>query len=279
MDLIREQARRNTEADAAWALYAPHRERVTQLLLDARASTDDRLCLLGAGNLNDVNLAALSSAFAEIVLVDVDAAALRRGLSRQGTAEDARVRVIAPADVSGAFSELTEMTDERPVGEETINRCLQALTQLPELGAQAHCEVVASVGLFTQLIDGALQSVGESHPRSWELVSAVRTQHLRLLLELTVPGGAAVLVTEVVSSDSCPELLSVKENNLPELLRREINARNFFTGTNPAALQHLLRTEAALAHQLADVRFTEPWLWPFMARTYAVYGVTLRKRG
>lgn len=279
MDLIQEQARRNTEADAAWELYAPHRERVTQLLLDARMLAGNRLCLLGAGNLNDIDLAGVSSAFREIVLVDVDAAAVRRGLTRQGFAEDARFRVVAPVDVSGVFSELTAMASERPVREDAIDRCLQMLIHVPDLGEPLRGDVVASVGLLTQLIDGVLRSIDESHPRSWELVSAVRTQHLRLLLELTVPGGAAALVTEVVSSDSCPALLSVRENGLPELLRREINARNFFTGTNPATLQHLLRMDAAFANQLADVRFTEPWLWQFLARTYAVYGVTLRKRG
>ena len=279
MDLIQEQARRNTEADSAWALYAPHRARVTQLLLDARSSTGERLCLLGAGNLNDLDLAALSTAFREIVLVDVDAAALRRGLSRQGLAEDARFRVMAPTDVSGVFAELAAMKNDRQVGDEAIDGCLRTLAQSHGLVEHGRYDVVASVGLLTQLIDGVIRSVGESHPRSWELVAAVRMQHLRLMLELTAPGGTAVLVTEVVSSDSCPELLSVNEENLAKLVRHEVAARNFFTGTNPAALQQLLRTEVKLAEQLANVRFTEPWLWLFLARTYAVYGLTMRTLG
>ena len=99
------------------------------------------------------------------------------------------------------------------------------------------------------------------------------------MLELTVPGGAAVLVTEVLSSDSCPALLSVDEGGLPELVRCEVAARNFFTGTNPAALQQLLRTEITLAEQLANTRFAEPWLWQFLTRVYAVYALTMRKRG
>ncbi len=279
MDLIQEQARRNTEADATWSLYAPHRERVTRLLLDARAPTGERLCLLGAGNLNDLDLAALSTAFHEIVLVDVDVAALRRGLSRQGFAEDARFRVVAPTDVSGVFAKLAQMENDQQVSDEAIDSCLRTLAQPHGLSEHVCYDVVASVGLLTQLIDGVIRSVGESHPRSWELVSAIRTQHLRLMLELTIPGGAAVLVTEIVSSDSCPALLSVDEGGLPELVRREVAARNFFTGTNPAALQQLLRTEISLAEQLANTRFAEPWLWQFLTRTYAVYGLTMRKRG
>ena len=279
MNLIQEQARRNTEADAAWELYAPHRERVTRLLLDARTPTGERLCLLGAGNLNDLDLGALSSAFREIVVVDVDAAALRRGLSRQGFAEDARFRVLAPTDVSGVFAKLAQKENDQQVRDESIDSCLRTLAHFQDLGEAIRYDVVASVGLLTQLIDGVIRSIGESHPRSWEFVSAIRTQHLRLMLELTVPGGGAVLVTEVLSSDSCPALLSVAEGGLPELVRREVAARNFFTGTNPAALQQLLRTEITLAEQLANTRFAEPWSWQFLTRVYAVYALTMRKRG
>jgi len=279
MDLFQEQARRNTETDAAWMLYAPHRQRVTQLLLDARISTGERLCLLGAGNLNDLDLTALSASFCEIVLADVDATALQRGLSRQGFSKDARFRVVAPMDVSGVFAEFVDMANRQPVRDDAIDNCLRKLTLLPEIGDPVGFDVVASVGLLTQLIEGVVQSVGETHPRFWETVSAIRTQHLRLMLELTVPGGAAVLVTEVVSSDSCPALQSVDKGDLPGLLKGEIAARNFFTGTNPAALQELLRTDFTLAGQLASTRFTEPWLWQFLTRIYAVYGLTMRKRG
>ena len=120
-------------------------------------------------------------------------------------------------------------------------------------------------------------SVGELHLWFWKFVSAVRLQHLLLMLELTRPGGAAVLVNEVLSTDSCPSLLTVGDAGLGSLLQQEISARNFFTGTNPAELNHLLRSEPRLSSQLARVEFTAPWLWPFFTRTYAVYGVVLRK--
>lgn len=278
MDLIAEQCRRNVLSNDTWGLYSAHRDRVVRLLQTARTEFAQRLCLLGAGNLNDFDLTALLTAFREIVLVDVDSEALRRGLARQGLTKDARIRVVAPMDVTGVFAELTAMKNAS-FGEAAIERCLRTLAQTPDFGWKGCSDVVASVGLLTQLIDGVTRTLGEPHPRCWEIVAALRTQHLRLMLELASPGGAAVLVTEVVSSDSCPGLLSATEPELPDLLNREIAARNFFTGTNPAALQQLLRNENSLAQQLASVQFKEPWLWTFLARTYAVFAVTLRKCG
>jgi hypothetical protein len=278
MDLMAEQCRRNLEADDAWALYSSHRERVTRMLRDARTVSAERLCLLGAGNLNDVDLVGLLAEFREIVLADLDGDALRRGVIRQGLAGDARLRIVAPVDVSGVFAELTGLENAQS-REAAIERCLLSLSRIPDFGWRGCCDVVASVGLLTQLIEGVTRTIGEPHPRFWDVVSALRTQHLRLMLELAVPGGAAVLVTELVSSDTCPTLLSVIESDLPELLRREIASRNFYTGTNPAALQQLLRTESRLVGQLASVQFSEPWLWTFLARTYAVFALTMRKFG
>ncbi len=174
MDLSQEQHRRNLQADDTWGLYASHRERVTRLLLDARAPSAERLCLLGAGNLNDIDLSALLSAFREIVLIDVDVAALQRGLVKQGVGGDERIRLLAPIDVTGVFAELSAIGDGQRAGAELIERCLRTLGQTPSLGIGSLCGVVASVGLVTQLIDAVVRSVGESHPQFWEIVSAVR---------------------------------------------------------------------------------------------------------
>lgn len=275
--LSQEQQRRNAESAMAWTLYSPHRERVTQILLDARSPSATRLCLLGAGNLNDFYLPLLMSVFQELVLVDIDADAVQRGLTQQGFARDERIQIFAPTDLTGIYAELSSITLGQPASGELIERCLDTLRQPPNLFLETPCDVVASVGLLTQLIDAVSKTVGDSHPRFWDVVSAVRLQHLLLMLGLTKTGGAAVLVTEVVSTDSCPALNAVGVAGLESLLLKTIADRNFFTGTNPAALHQLLKTEPRLAMQLARIEFSTPWLWPFIARTYAVYAVILRK--
>ncbi len=279
MDRLRqEQFRRNAAADDAWALYASHRQRVTALLGDATKVSAERLCLLGPGNLNDIELASLLLKFREIILIDIDAKSLQRGVTRQGFRSDGRIRLLAPVDVTGAFTELSRLTPATAADSVLVDECLRLLDRIPEIGELPSCDVVASVGLLTQLIDAVVRSVGETHARFWNLASAVRAQHLRLMLELTQPGGAAVLVTEVVSSDTCLALKSIDEADLPGLLHREISAGNFFTGMNPAALRHLLETDVRFVEQLEGVRFIQPWLWPFFARTYADYAVVLHKQ-
>jgi hypothetical protein len=276
--LTLEQRRRNRESDEAWAVYAPHRERVTAILRAALSGPSQRLCLLGPGNLNDIDLTALMPSLREIVLLDVDDDAPSRGLGRQGWRGDARTRVVAPVDLTGALARLAEIVPDRPADDGAIVACLQALAEPPDLGLSASCDVAASVGLLTQLIDAVVQTVGDGHPAFWTVVAALRRQHLRLLLDLVRPGGTAVLVTEVVSSISCPALLEVQEADLPGVLQDAIASRNFFTGTNPAAMQWLLATDPALASRVSEVVLTSPWVWPFGDRSYAVYGVVMRRR-
>ena len=125
--LSQKPSRRNTAAAEAWGLYAPHRDRVTRMLLEARSPAGQRLCLLGAGNLNDFDLARLLPAFSAVVLVDVDAESVRRGRAAQGLADDERIRIIAPADVTGIFSELSLLRPGQPTTDALVKRCWNAL--------------------------------------------------------------------------------------------------------------------------------------------------------
>ena len=64
-----------------WTLYAEHRAHLTDVLLGSTVKAGGKLCLLGAGHCNDVDLERLAATFAEIHLVDIDAQGARRGQS------------------------------------------------------------------------------------------------------------------------------------------------------------------------------------------------------
>src|SRR4051794_33231597 len=69
-----------------WDGFACHRRKVTGLLVADADRGRTRLCVLGSGNCNDLDLPALLDAHRDVTLVDVDAEALARGVARQGVA-------------------------------------------------------------------------------------------------------------------------------------------------------------------------------------------------
>src|SRR6188768_4458531 len=86
-----------------WQLYAAHREKFTQTVLSLASSAPNgaaRLCVLGAGKCNDLDLTRLSQAFREVHLVDLDAASLASAVSREQPEVRNRLQPHAPVDLS-----------------------------------------------------------------------------------------------------------------------------------------------------------------------------------
>jgi hypothetical protein len=134
------------------------------------------------------------------------------------------------------------------------------------------------VCLLSQMVESIGLSLGQQHPRFLQLLTAVRIRHLQTMAELLRPGGRFVLVTDFVSSDTCPALAQTSEAQLPEIARSLIADRNFFTGINPFVLQSLLSNDASLAQQLEQVQLLRPWLWSFPTRVYAVTAIQAVRR-
>jgi hypothetical protein len=272
-----EHRRRNRTTREAWELYAGHRRRVAELL--ARSGTRrGRLCLLGAGNCNDLDLDRLADAFTEVHLVDLDADALAEGVARQAPRASERIVRHAPVDVTGVAARLSAWNDHRrPSNDEALD-CVRAAEAAPAPELPGPFDAVASVGLLTQLINSAQLALGGEHPQLVPLIIAIRHRHARLMLELLRPGGEGLLVSEIVSSDTAPELAVVDESQLPELATRLIQSRNFFTGCNPFALQALFQNDSDLAPLVAQVQLLRPWRWQFVNRVYAVSGLQFERK-
>ncbi|MBT4865894.1 MAG: hypothetical protein HON53_12380, partial [Planctomycetaceae bacterium] len=78
-----EHLQRNLSTRDCWDGYAHHRSVVTELLVRSSRSDDGALCVLGAGNSNDLDLQKLLHTFSEIHLVDLDDEAISEGVNRQ----------------------------------------------------------------------------------------------------------------------------------------------------------------------------------------------------
>ena len=269
---------RNLSTRDCWDGYAHHRSVVTNLLVRAGSSDDGSLCVLGAGNCNDLDLQELHRTFSEIHLVDLDDEAIAEGVNRQLPREQSKLHQHGHCDITGVTHLLANWSADRLPTNDELDACLTELTQLPPLGLPHTFDVVASVCVLTQLFDSVVGTLGESHPRFIEFITAIRTQHLQLMLNSLRPGGVAVLITDVVASTTLPQLLTIPEADLFPTISRAINEQNFFTGTNPAVLKSLIQSHPKIAPLVTRVRLSRPWRWQLLNKVHAVYAIEVTRR-
>ncbi len=259
----------NLSTAMEWQAYSSHRETVTRLLLEAAGDpVGMSLCLVGAGNCNDVDLVRLRERFGEIHLVDLDESAMRRAVARQlGVNRAARSNIVihGAVDVAGVLEALA-----RPV--DPVELAAIATGASPHVGG-APFDVVASLCVVTQIIDSVVTALGTDDPAINGAVTAVRNRHLAILGELARPEGRVVFVTDFVSADTAPDILEPGAAGL-DLMKRHIADRNFITGTNPVAIEQVCRGEPAVPLDVES--FVTPWIWDLGRRSYLAYALVMR---
>lgn len=276
--LLAEQVRRNSIAQERWPAYATHRERLNDRLLGMAPASRGRLCILGAGNANDLELARLCRAYREVHLVDIDPDALERGVSRQTGVERSALFLHGGVELTGCWSELAAAARGVAPSSEKIESAIERAVRGPGLDLAGPFDAVASTCVASQLIESAVLALGGDHPRLLELLVAIRTSHLRLLSRMTAPGGRGLLATDFVSSVTLPELAAAAEPDWKPLLERELPRGNFFHGLNPQVLLSLFEADAELAAETQDAQLAGFWRWNQGARIYAVCALEFVRR-
>ena len=135
-------------------------------------------------------------------------------------------------------------------------------------------DAAASLTLLTQLIDRVAQAVGPDHADLPAFAAAVRTGHLRTLAGLLKPGGVGLLVCDLFSDATCPELKDVAEARVPELAMREIARGNVFQGVHPENLRRTLLSD--VPGKIEKVQLLAPWVWSTGERRFAVTALKFR---
>jgi hypothetical protein len=246
----RAEQRGNRDVRDLWERYRGHRERVTAEIL--ALGLGGRLCVLGVGNANDLDLDALAARFDEIHLVDIDPTALARARGRQSATTRARLRDHAPVDLSGLYHHL-----HRPLAPSAdalvAAGTAEVLERLP-----AAFDVVASCCVLTQM-SWALEHLAEREELLPVLEQILLRIHLRTMLRLLHPTGAALLVADLVSSATYPLEELGPDEDLPALVRKVSSERRAFAVSNPDFIRLLARRDAELAGHPPSIG--EPWLW------------------
>lgn len=277
--------KRNAETSQNWQQFAWHRERLTALLEHHRPSQAQTLCVLGAGNCNDLDLPRLLQTFQQITLVDLDEQAMVQAVAQQ-LPENLLPESLVPRveiirlDVTGAFDLLGGFADKAGgISQADLGQLAARLEQQPVADQlERQFDYVLSSCLLSQLIDAIRSVVGEDPRRFVPLVQMLRRQHIETLMRLTAPEGLAALVFDFVSSVTCPTLEHLAEDQLSSLARALVAQGNFFTGLNPAAVLGDFLAPQVSGRLATPPVLTAPWKWNLGPRWYLVAAVlaTLR---
>ncbi len=270
------QAALNEATAAHWDLYATHRARLMGLIRGAAENGPGRLCIAGAGNCNDLDLAGLARGFREIHLVDLDETAIRRAVAAQRPPPGA-VHLHAGVDLMGLWPETSPFG---PADDARLGRLIQAAEEGTDPGVGHDFDVVVSAGVLSQLLESVAHRLGEDHARMADLVAAIRNGHIRTLLRTLRPGGRLILATEVMSTQEAPAIAAAPEEAWPALLSDAIWRGEVLTGMSPPALVSWLVATRPEGARLVAPGIVGPWRWQQSpGRHFLVVAYLLRKGG
>jgi hypothetical protein len=273
--LVEQQVANNSRSASLWDIYADHRRRLTDLVVSSARGSD--LVVLGAGNANDLDLAALACRFERIHLADVDAVAVARAVRRQDAATCARLAVHGGRDLSGLLRWLPAW-HERPPSLELLARVARSAGAWAAAQVTGSFDVVLSDCLLSQIAWTCFRALGDG-PLLMSVLDIALAAHLRTLVALARPGARCLLVTDVVSSETQP-LASLLANRRGEALLAHLEEQHgLFSGTSPQLARLMLAQDPELAPQVEDVALLEPWLWRISrSRTVLVYALAFSRR-
>jgi hypothetical protein len=267
------QASLNRSVAGNWDVFTGHRAKLTDLVSAASPRGEASLCVLGAGNCNDIDLGRAVSAYAEVHLVDIDADAMSEGVRRQHLAGDPRLHLHGGRDITGVAG-LIERWRDHPPDDRTIDACLETLQVPHPLGpATPAFDVVLSAAILSQLTGSVIRLLGRDHPRSLEVALAVRDAHLSLMIDLLVRGGTGILVTDIASSTSSRILARSPLDAYPALFD-DVLEEGALPGTDPLGIEASL-TDAGRA---GGIRRDAPWPWRLThSRTQLMCAISFRR--
>ena len=274
--LGRRQIDINATSRDQWEAFAEHRRCLTAALARNATARRSRLCVLGAGNANDLDLAALLSVHREVHLVDIDSEALSSGAQRQGVANHPRLRLHGGVDVTATLGVVSDWTPNSELGPADLDAMAAWPASRTVVVLPGGFDRVASTCVLSQILETAAFTLGKDHRQLAAARAALLAGHLRLMARLAAPGGDAVLVCEVTSSEMLAELPGLANEELAGLLTELGRKGDHYRGLHPRQLLAALRADPSIRPLIAAAGPLMPWRWRLHDRTYLVGAIGFR---
>lgn len=270
------EARGNNMGQGDWELYSHHRQHQTDAILQ-QAPAGGRVCFLGAGNCNDLDLERLAAHLSELHLVDIDIKALQRAAARQTPATAAKLRLHGGIELTGLLARLSDK--KRPLATfSDIEAVLTPATNSVLANLPKDFDLAVSCCVATQLYFGLNRVVAPNDPMLVSVRHAGLVVHLRTLGRLVKPGAHVLLVNDVLSTESYPVDELTNEPDLIATVEDLASRINVFEGGSPIVVKRILRRDTDLRELLASPQLTAAWLWTGPRdRTYLVYAMRLQR--
>ncbi len=241
---------------SAWDQATPHRDHVLRLLKRHDEGRRGMICVWGVGDGTALDLKTLLDRHHEVHLVDRNADAIEQIIDAQRVVDPQRIRRHGGVDVTGVHDLLSQYAAEPDAALlESINEKI-ASHELPDLG---DFEVIVSLSLLSRLTRHLVHCLGTDPESSMQPLINLRQRHLELLVEHTRPGGHALLITDLVSSQTLPALLSAPAN-LNEVLNAGFATNNYYPGIHPATVDDVLLKHEPFQDRFDAVNVSQPWL-------------------
>jgi hypothetical protein len=278
-DELKRQKLSNKNTLPFYGAFEEHRRHTTGLLVAAveakRLPAAPRLCVLGAGNCFDLDLATLAQHFSELHLVDLDSDALRRAKARQPKPVQERMRLHGDVDLSGANAVLGNWRDMKVTPAE--------LMAFPSEVPGALCrklpgpfDVVVSTCLASQLLLTLRRVLHERHPLFNAASLTLLITHLRLLVALSGSEGQALLVTDVASNEIAPLREFGAAPSPQQFLQSLMQSGKVFNALDPDYLSALAAEDPVITRRGGLSQPLDVWLWQNGPdRTFLVYASSI----
>lgn len=265
----------NRHNEGHWDLYQGHRDRLSRLL--EAVQRGQGLCVLGAGNGDDLDLPRLVRAFGDVHLVDLDGEALARALERVPEPQRRRITLHAGLDLGGLLDSMETWADDFP-GEARWRSLADEAAARIAACIEPRFDVVLSDCIVSQLAVPFFRALVARPPEWAALMRALGRAHVGAMASLLGPGGTGVLVGDFPlggpEGPADPGAVSSWDTLDPEVLRRLRDGIQLLR--KPEALLELARAPD-LPVSLESIRLTEPWPWMQDHGLQVAYGVLVKR--